>query len=495
MRKLLALISIASLGLNSGVTGAVLLKDSFRTNIDDSKITTEVDNNKITDDKNKDKKDVVDKFDNVIGDIIKIISEGNSPVVTISKLLPYLTNENLSNDLFVTILQIFLPQLKNSVPNLEEYLSYLNFGPSVSSLLNEISTDWEQQSDYGDTPLEAIKNFINSNKGDIAQAKRVGSKDQWHYVAIRAAAQGWGWDEFYQYMAGANLNYMIKILSGGNYIGELVNHHLSLGPWQWGFDEAGFLNDLSAAIQKLPTTKAAWPYLIKTIVPLLKTKILQANNPTLGFDNLTWEKESEHDLSVRDLVTQVKHLLSPEGHNDLVNILASVLTGPFGEDIIINCWTFGYFTFPKLLETVNSWPINWIIGDKLKPTTIAESVVNEVTKITNDLNLTSIFDQIISTGDAGIEKNPVIDLPDLANDLNKFYQTDNFEIGLNQLIDLINGNKNYQLKDIFALWGVQKTEKEFKTDSPLFSLKKWIDDKNSILNHVLNILINIEEKG
>lgn len=490
MKKLLALIGATALVLNTGVAGVILLKNTIQEDLNKIPLEEKPPVEEIVPPEKE-----IDETQEIINKIIKIVSENyDSPIEIIDKILPYLNNKLLSNDGIVNILQVFVEGLKNTVPEIGDYLSYLNFGPAVTSLLTELSKDWDQQIDHGTTPLGAMRSYINSSAGNIAQAKTAGNKGQWHYVDVRAG--NWNWNDFYQYIAGANMNYMIKLLSNGSYIGNLVDKHLHLGPWTWGFDKDDFLKDISSAIQKLPTTPAAWPYLVKTIVPLLKAEVLQANNPTLGFDNLTWEAANANDLSLKTLLAKVTHLLSPAGHNDLVKIFVNLLSGPFGEDIIINCGALGYYTFTEILEVVNKWPISWIVGAGLKPEVLAEGIVSELTKVTDSIGLTGILEDIFTKAEAGIKENPVVDLKDLVSDLNILYQTDNFQSGLNQLIDLINNpNSKATLKEIFALWGVQKNEENFKVDSPLFIIKKWIDDPKSILKQIINILRELDRQG
>lgn len=485
MKKLLALIGATALILNTGIAGVILLTNNVQEDLEKEKPPVE---------EIVPPEEEIDETQELINKIAKIIAENyDSPIEIIDKILPYLNNKMLSNDFIVNLLETLVKGLKNTVPGINDYLSYLNFGPVVTSLMTELSQDWDQQNDHGETPLGAMRSYINSSKGDIAQAKAAGNKGQWHYAGVRAG--NWNWNNFYQYIAGANMNYMIKVLSNGSYIGNLVDKHLHLGPWRWGFDKDDFLKDISAAIEKLPTTPAAWPYLVKTIVPLLKTEVLQANNPTLGFDNLTWEAINAKDVSLKTLLAKVKHLLSPAGHNDLVKIFIDLLSGPFGEDIVINCGMLGYYTFTEVLEVVNKWPISWIVGDGLKPEVLAEGIVSELTKVTDGIGLIGILEDIFTKAEAGIKENPVVDLKDLVSDLNILYQTDNFQIGLIQLLDLINNpNSKATLKEIFALWGVQKNEEDFKVDSPLFIIKKWIDDPKSILKQIINILRELDKQ-
>lgn len=492
MKKLLALIGVTSLVMNSGIAGIVLLKNEVQDSINKKLLVEVPDVDKI--DQSNSNNNIKSENEQLLDELIKLASQSySSPIEIIEQILPYLNNKMLSNDFIVKIIESVLKGLKSSTPEIGQYLSYLNFGPEISMLASELANNWDQQSEHGTTPLDAMRSFINSNKGNIAQAKTVGNKGQWYYVDVRATS--WDWNGFYQYMAGANLNYMIKVLTNGSYIGNLIDNHLYLGPFNWGFDKDAFLNDISSAVQKLPTTKAAWPYLIKTIIPLLKTKVLNTLNPTLGFKNLTWETKGDKNLSLKSLLTQVKYLLSPAGRNDLVGMFASLLSGPFGEDIIINCGMLGYYTFTELLEVVNNWPISWIVGDGLKPRVLAEGIVTALTEVTDGLSLRDIFDSLYYKIDAGLNSGATVDLQDLASDLNKLYQTDNFQTGLDQLIDLIENPNTTQssLKEIFALWGTQKNEANFKIDSPLFIIKKWVDDPNSILSQILNVLRNLEK--
>lgn len=479
MKKILSLIGATTLALSGSVTGAILLKSPILTRQVENSETNGEDNSP----SDKDKKEEKNDSDSYI-----------SPFEIIKKILTDINNSMLTNNSTVSFIENFLKDLKNYSPKIVEYLSFLKFSPSLALTINELAHDWDQQSDFGNSPIVAMKNFINTSKGDIAQAKRTGSKGQWHYVAVRA--QYWNWNNFYQYMAGANMNYMMKILSQGNYIGDLINKHLHLGPFTWGFDKDDFVSDISHALQQLPTTKAAWPYLIKAIVPLVKIKVLNLEDPTLGFKNLTWTETTNEDLSMKLLLRELKHLLSAEGYNDLIAMFTSVLTGTFGEDIIIDASMLGYYTFPEMLELINSWPINKIVGDGLKAEVLAKLVVDEIFKITNKLDLGSIFTNMINWMDSVISKNLVVDLKTLSSDLNQLYRTDDFQNGLDQLIDFISNPKTtqYSLDEILKLWGVQKNKSDFKDGSAFFIIKKWINEPNSMLNQVLDNLIAADKK-
>lgn len=481
MKKLLALISVTTLIINSGV-GGILLSNDIQNNI--NKIKNADNNSEIDNESLKLLNNLLPQLDNK--------QNYNSITNIIDFILPFINNKSLSNDLIIKIIEKAIKGLKASNPEIVEYLSYAKYGSFVSLAANELANDWDQQKDNGNSPLVAMKNYIASKKGNIAQAKNAGNKGQWHYVAVRAGH--WNWNDFYQYIAGANLNYMIKILSNGNYIGNLINRHLDIGPWKYGFNLEGFLNDLTHAMKRLTTAKEALPYLFKAIIPILKTNILKQENPTIGYDYLTWKKTNQKDLSLQTLLGEIKRLLSPSGRSDLVNILASLLTGPFGEDIIIDVGTFGYYTFPEILGLVNSPPISWIIGNKLKPSVISETIVNQLIEITNDLGINNIVDKILTEGDKLITENIKDDFKLLSSDLNKIYVNDNFETGLDQLIDIINNPESspYSLKEIFQRWGTQNGKDDFKTDSPLFIIKKWIDEPNSIFNQILNILRKID---
>ncbi|MDQ7982803.1 MAG: hypothetical protein REH79_01110 [Spiroplasma sp.] len=425
---------------------------------------------------------------NQINNIKKMIINYQSYPSLVNVVKSYFTNINLSNPEIIKIVENILPSIKTNNSKIITSLSLVSdYLKPISVLLNEVITDWDQESDYGTTPLAAMKNYIASDKGNIAQAKNIGTKGQWHYVAVRA--KNWTWNDFYQYIAGANLNYMIKKLSG-NYLGELINNHLDAGPFKWGFDQKAFINDLSSAINKLPETLEAWPYLMKAIVPFIKSKILKLENPTLGVKNLTWNKTTgQQDLLLRNLLIELQHLLSPEGQKDLVKLLTSVLTGPFGEDITINMYTLGYYTLPELIDLVNTPPISWIIGAGLKPEVLAEQIANSISDVTKKFKLDETLTQITNFADKYLIDNPVIDLQQLATTFNQLFANDIFVSGLKRLIALINDAKtpDDSLEAILVNWGLQKGETEFKPGSILAIIKNLFDDRNSILNQVLKI--------
>lgn len=487
MKKLLALLGVTSLVLNSSAVGVFLLSNTIQSDV--NKIKNSSNNSELSIETNILINDLLSHLDT---NVLQQKENYRSITDIIDLILPFIKNKSLSNDVIVKIIDGLVRKLKEENPNIDQYLSYTRFGRFLSLGVNELANDWDQQVDHGNSSLEAMKNFIASDKGNIAQAKTAGKKGEWHYVEVRA--RNWNWNDFYQYMAGANMNYMVKILSGGNYIGNLVNKYLDIGPWKYGFNKEAFLEELGTSMQKILETKEAWPYLVKTIMPLLKTKILNQENPTLGFDNLTWEKTTNKNLSLKTLITELKRLLSEAGRNDLIKLFVSLLTGPFGEDIIIDIGTFGYYTFPEILEVVNRPPLSWIIKD-LKPELLATEIVDQLLNITNDLGIVDILDDVINKTEAGIDENPIVDLKELSIDLNKIYANSDFEIGLEKMIDIINNPKTseYTLQEVFKIWGTQIGEEDFKKDSPLFIIKKWIDNPKSILHQILNILRNIEK--
>lgn len=228
----------------------------------------------------------------------------------------------------------------------------------------------------------------------------------------------------------------------------------------------------------------------------MKIKVLNLEDPTLGFKNLTWTETTNEDLSIKMLLTELKHLLSLEGHNDLIAMFTSILTSIFGEDIIINTGIFGYYSFPAILESINSWPIDEIIGDSLKPEVLAKLVVDEIFKIAKKLDLGSILTNIIKEMDSVISKNLVINFKDLASDLNQLYQTDDFQNGLDQLINFISNPKTtqYSLDEILKLWGLQKYESNFKDGSAFIIFKKWFNDQNSFVHQILDNFIEADKK-
>lgn len=489
MKKFFSLITLTGLLISIGISSIILFRKDIVENQNNKDIFfSKNDNNLVNNNKiiTKNEESKVN-FDSKL--FSNSLSTNNA-----CHFFSYIDNKVLTDDFTVKIIETLLRSLKFSSLESVKYLSCLKFNSEIIWFINDLTNNWDQESEYGSTTIEAMKNFINSKKGDIAQAKLGGSaKDegQWHNIITRN--HNWNWNDFYLYMAGANFNYMIKVLSGGNYIGELVDKYLKIN--KWGFDKTNFLNEFSYILNQLETNEKAWFYLIKAIVPVLKYEILNLEKPTIGFKNLTWEKNSDQDLAIENILKKIKYLFSSEGHNDFVKLIANFLVGPFGEDILIDCKIFGYYTFPELLKLVNSWPFSIVIWNGLKPEVIAEKIVDQLTNIMSNSNLIDTIDYLINIKDSSLNDFS-IDLKELCNILNKLFLNVYFKIGLNQIIDIINNpdSSQYSLKEILKMWGVQSEEENFRANSVFAIIKEWIADPNSILNKIFNIIYEIINK-
>lgn len=429
-----------------------------------------------------------------INDANANINKYNSYKSYANDAIGYINNQTLSQTKISDVLDLVLHQAKNTVPNISTYLSYVKYEKILTMVTNELLTDWDQQSQYGTDPIAAMQKYMASSKGDIAQGKTAGGKGEWHYVLVRAQANNWNWNNFYEYMAGANLNYMIKTLSGGSYVGDLINNHVHLLPWNLGFDTDLFLKDLSNAINKLPTTPQAWPFLIKAIVPVLKEKILNMQDPTLRIKDLSWDNKLPGDpnqnVQLKLILQELIHLLSPEGKQDLTNLVAGLLSGPFGEDIIVNLGGFGYYTLPELFADV-SW-----LTSSLNPQVIAGNIVDQITKAVGPLNIPQLINKVITFTDAYLTKNPHIDLRDLATYFNNIFN-DDFNQALNEIVDIINNpdTSKFHAKDVLALLGVQIGQTDFKENSSLYWIQKWLQQPNSSINQILGIFTSKDNTG
>lgn len=399
----------------------------------------------------------------------------------------FLKNSVLSNDNIVDSLK----NIKDIVPNIDNYLSYVNYIPVVTTSIQQLLTDWDQETNFtGNTTLQKMENYM-AKKATFAQAWNIPKNKKWYYVKDRAGK--WNWNQFYQYIAGANFNYLFKLVSG-KYLGEMITDNITytLGIPS-GFNVANFNTTISASLDKILTNSEAWPYLIKIIIPILKSEVLKLTNPTLGIDSITWDDKTlikNNTIQLKEVLTVFQKLISSK--NDLLKLVTNLMTGPFGEDIITKitvAWTDSYWTLPEIQD---KFSFISAISD------IPKQVVNNLETTIKQVPINDTINKIFDFTNKYLTINPVIDLQDLSTYLKLTFGSNDFIKALNNLKYIIEHptNNNSKAKEILAMLGVQfNGETSFKEGSVLASLSNWLKTPTSSLNSLLNIIANKTQNG
>ncbi|WP_425381556.1 hypothetical protein [Spiroplasma endosymbiont of Polydrusus pterygomalis] len=395
----------------------------------------------------------------------------------------YLNNSFLSNDNIVDLLK----NIKDIVPNIDDYLSYANYIPAVTTIIQQLLTDWDQETNFtgGNTTLQKMEDYM-AKKATFAQAWNIPKNEKWYYVKDRAG--NWNWNQFYQYIAGANFNYLFKLVSG-KYIGEMITDNITytLGIPS-GFNVANFNTTISASLDKILINSEAWPYLIKTIIPILKSEVLKLTNPTLGINTITWDDKTlikNNTIQLKEVLTVFQKLISSKA--DLLKLVTNLMTGPFGEDIITKvtvAWTDSYWTLPEIQD---KFSFISAISD------IPKQVVNNLETTIKQVPINETINKIFDFTSKYLTINPVIDLQDLSTYLKLTFGSNDFIKALNNLKYIIDHptNNNSKAKEILAMLGVQfDGETSFKEGSVLASLSNWLKTPTSSLNSLLNIIAN-----
>lgn len=389
-----------------------------------------------------------------------------------------LNNILLSQDSNVSLFDAGLKLAKEKIPDIDNYLSYANYLPVVTTVVQELVNDWDQPKDFSGANLLAKMKDYMSKKGEYAQAwQKLKDYDNWHYVESRAG--NWNWTQFYEYMAGVNFNYVFKLISG-KYIGDMITDNIYLT----GFDSATFLKTFSDAISKIINTPAAFPYLIKALVPIIKEKVLKLEAPTLGIKTVTWkDNNTTKSVVIKKVLLELQHLLSPAGHNNLVSLISSLFSGPFGEDIIINAAGLLY-TLPEIFSTS---PYSWFISVN----DIATKVADSLTDILKSIPIDDYINKVITFTNKYLTTNPDIDLEDFSKYFNLTIGNKDFSTALLDIKDIIdNPNSSvHNAKEVLEILGVQFNGKtNFKTGSVFDSLSTWLKIPNSSINQLLSII-------
>lgn len=389
-----------------------------------------------------------------------------------------LNNIFLSQDVSVNSFDYGLKVAKEKIPDIDNYLSYANYLPVVTTVVQELVNDWDQPKDFSGANLLAKMKDYMSKKGEYAQAwQKLKGHDNWHYVESRAG--NWNWTQFYEYMAGVNFNYVFKLISG-KYIGDMITDNIYLT----GFDSATFLKTFSDAISKIINTPSAFPYLIKALVPIIKEKVLKLEAPTLGIKTVTWkDNNTTKSVVIKKVLLELQDLLSPAGHNNLVSLISSLFSGPFGEDIIINAAGLLY-TLPEIFSTS---PYSWFISVN----DIATKVADSLTDILKSIPIDDYINKIITFTNKYLTTNPDIDLEDFSKYFNLTIGNKDFSTALLDIKDIIdNPNSSvHNAKEVLEILGVQFNGKtNFKTGSVFDSLSTWLNIPNSSINQLLSII-------
>lgn len=411
-----------------------------------------------------------------IDKITKKINNYQNYATDLPMIKSYLNNSFLSQDSNVDLAGSALKLAKGEIPNIDTYLSYTTYLPIVTNVVKSLLTDWDQPQNFsGNNLLVKMKDYM-TKKGRYAQAwQNLNDHYNWYYVETRAST--WNWTQFYEYIAGVNFNYIFKLISG-KYIGDMISDNM--------FNIDGFLNIFTNTISKIVNTPAALPYLMQTIIPILKIKVLKMANPTLGINNITWNNDNVNKtIAIKTVLLQLQNLLSPTGHNDLVSLISDLLGGPFGEDIIIKAtgWPItSYYTLPELFST----PLHLFISIYY----IATKIVDNINDTLKSIPIDDYINKIVNFTNKYLTNNPVIDLQDLSKYLDLTFNNPAFISTLTDIKDTIdNPSSKHSAKEVLGILGVQfNGESTFKTGSVLDSLSSWFNTPNSSINQLLAII-------
>lgn len=420
--------------------------------------------------------------------ISKKITNYSNYCSILPQIKTYLNNTFLSDDTIVDLLK----NIKSIVPNINDYLSYNDYIPMITTTVQELLADWDQEDDFtGNTPLEKMEDYM-AKKATFAQAWNIPKNEKWHYVKDRAG--NWNWNQFYQYIAGVNFNYLFKLVSG-KYIGEMITDNITynfLGAPS-GFNSDSFSTTFSASLDKMLINSESWPYLIKTIVPILKSEVLKLTNPTIGIDSITWDDKTlvkNNTIQLQEVLTVFQKLISSK--DDLLKLVTNLMTGPFGEDIIAKVtivWTDSYWTLPEI-QAKFSWA-STAISD------IPKQVVNKLETIIKQVPINETINKIFDFTSKYLTINPVIDLKDLSTYFGLTFGSKDFIKALNNVKYMINHpTDNNKAKKILEILGVQfHGETTFKKGSVLANLSNWLNIPTSSLNSLINIIISKKQDG
>ncbi|WP_342277019.1 hypothetical protein [Spiroplasma endosymbiont of Nebria brevicollis] len=420
-----------------------------------------------------------------INKITKNISSYQKYVTYLPMVKSYLNNSFLSQDSTVNLVGTALKLVKGLIPDIDNYLSYSTYLPMATSAVKELLSDWDQPQDFsGDNLLAKMKDYMSKN-GTYAQAwQKLNDFDNWHYVETRAGE--WNWTQFYEYIAGVNFNYIFKLISG-KYIGDMIADNITttLGVPS-GFNSDGFLKTFTDAISKIVTTPAALPYLIKTIVPVLKEKVLKMENPTLGINSVTWnDGNANKAVAIKTVLLELQHLLSPAGHDELISLISDLLGGPFGEDIVIKPTGWPVTSYWTLPEIFSKFSFIISIHD------IATKIADSLSSILKSIPIDDYINKILDFTNKYLTTNPVIDLQDLSKYLDLTVGKTEFTSALIDIEDIIDNpsSSTHSIKEVLAILGVQfNGETTFKVGSVFDSLSAWLNTPNSSINQLLGII-------
>ncbi|WP_338979010.1 hypothetical protein [Spiroplasma endosymbiont of Panzeria rudis] len=401
----------------------------------------------------------------------------------------YLNNSILSNDDTVNMIDGMLKNIKNLIPNINDYLSYTNYIPIITNTIDELLADWDQEDNFsGNTTFEKMQDYM-SKKATFAQAWNIPSHEKWYYV--KDEAKNWNWNQFYEYIAGVNFNYMFKSISG-KYIGEMISDNIKYALWgagPIGFNSDNFNATFSETLNKILTNPVAWPYLIKTIIPMVKSEVLKLTNPTFGIDSITWDDKTllkNNTVQLKKVLTIFQELISSK--DNMLKLVTNLMTGPFGEDIIAKdtfAWTDSYWTLPEIQK---KFSFISAISD------IPQQVVNSLESAIKNVPISDTINKIFEFTNKYLTTNPLIDLKDLVKYLDLTLGSKDFINALNNLKYIINHPTTDNIsktKEILQLLGVQfGGETNFKQDSVFVNFSNWLNTSTSSLNSLLNIIVD-----
>lgn len=399
----------------------------------------------------------------------------------------YLNNSILSNSSTVNLVDTTLKSIKTLVPNIEDYLFYSKYIPLIITTMKELSTNWAQENDFsGNSRLAKMEDYMSKN-ATFAQAWNIPKHEQWYYVKSRAT--NWDWNQFYQYIAGVNFNYMFKLISG-KYLGEMITDNISytLGVPS-GFNSDNFNTNFITIFNKILSNPEALPYLVRTIIPLLKTEVLKLPNPTLSIDNITWDDKnitnSSNSLQLKQILTIFQNLISSKA--DLLKLVTHLMTGPFGEDIIAKTtivWTDSYWTLPEIQDE-----FSWVsaISD------IPQQIVDNLEAKIKNIPINDKINQIFAFTNKYLTINPIIDLKDLTRYLDLIFGSKEFNDALNMIKYIINYPKDdtSKTKEMLQLLGVDfQGGPRFKKNSVFANFTNWLNSPTSSLNTLIKTVTN-----
>lgn len=172
----------------------------------------------------------------------------------------------------------------------------------------------------------------------------------------------------------------------------------------------------------------------------------------------------------------------------MLKLVADLMAGPFGEDIIVKAtfaWTYSYWTLPEIQK---EFSFISAISD------IPQQVVNSLESAIKNVPISDTIHKIFEFTNKYLTTNPLIDLKDLVKYLDLTFGSKYFINALNNLKYIINHPTTDNIsktKEILQLLGVQfGGETNFKQDSVFANFSNWLNTSTSSLNSLLNIIVD-----